>query len=402
MRINFVMPAVTLAGGVRVVAIYAEELVRRGHQVEVVSVPRPMCWKRRIKQVLRGKGYSATLPPMDSHFDGKPIHHRVLNAYRPVEDRDLPDADVTVATWWKTAYWVNKLGPTKGAKLYFIQHDERHVGGTAEQVLPTWSMPMYKVLVAQWLVPLIREHGVEHELAVVPNAVDLSQFHAPPRGKQERPTVGVMYSDAAFKGCDIAIKAFEMARQRFPELQLIAFGKDGAYEQMPLPEGTRYLRNPPQDQIKEVYSACDAWLFASRCEGFGLPILEAMACRTPVIGTPVGAAPELIGQGGGFLVNPADPASMAEAIEKVIGQSESDWRAMSDQALATAAGYSWTQAADAFEAALRRAIELNGNPGEAQSVRGVEPGIPFDDRLVNHDASTAFASAGLNDGDSHG
>jgi len=44
-----------------------------------------------------------------------------------------------------------------------------------------------------------------------------------------------------------------------------------------------------------------------------LPILEAMACRTPVIGTPAGPAPELLGAGGGILVRPEDPADMAMA-----------------------------------------------------------------------------------------
>lgn len=394
MRINFVMPAVTLAGGVRVVAIYAEELMKRGHQVTVTSISRPLGWRRRLRRMLRGQGYSAVLPPLASHFDGRPVHHRVIPAFRPVVDADLPDADVTVATWWKTAAWVEALSPSKGAKVYFIQHDERHVGGTPEQVLPTWKMAMYKVLVAQWLAPVIRSSGVEHELAVVPNAVDLDQFQAAPRGKQDRPTVGVMYSDAAFKGCDLAIRAFELARKQCPDLQLVAFGKDDSYEGMPLPEGTRYVQNPPQDQIKDLYAACDAWLFASRCEGFGLPILEAMACRTPVVGTPVGAAPELIGQGGGVLVKPEDPDSMAEGILSVVGQEDTAWRAMSDQALATAQRYTWQDATDAFESALRRAIELDGQPGRHAVIDAAGQAIPVPHEADGHTGTKELACSG--------
>ena len=70
---------------------------------------------------------------------------------------------------------------------------------------------------------------------------------------------------------------------------------------MPLPRDTEFHLRPPQDRIRDIYSKCDAWLFGSRSEGFGLPILEAMACRTPVIGTPAGAAPELLGDGRGIL-----------------------------------------------------------------------------------------------------
>ncbi len=104
-----------------------------------------------------------------------------------------------------------------------------------------------------------------------------------------------------------------------------------------------------------LYASCDAWLFASRCEGFGLPILEAMACRTPVIGTPVGAAPELLAAGGGRLVAPQDPAAMARMIVDVARMDDAAWREMSRQAHHTASGYTWDDATDAFEAALRRA-----------------------------------------------
>ena len=123
-----------------------------------------------------------------------------------------------------------------------------------------------------------------------------------------------------------------------------------------------YHRDPPQPAIAEAYAACDAWLFASRCEGFGLPILEAMACRTPVIGTPTGAAPELIGRGGGVLVGMENADSMASAIVDVVGLNEDDWRAMSDRALATAEAFNWDAATDAFEAALYRAVERGPDP----------------------------------------
>jgi len=95
---------------------------------------------------------------------------------------------------------------------------------------------------------------------------------------------------------------------------------------------------------------------ASRTEGFGLPILEAMACRTPVIATPVGAAPELIGPGGGRLVANEDPASMAEAIVDIARMPEFDWSAMSDCAYETATRYTWDDATEAFERALERAM----------------------------------------------
>jgi glycosyltransferase involved in cell wall biosynthesis len=66
--------------------------------------------------------------------------------------------------------------------------------------------------------------------------------------------------------------------------------------------GAEYFHRPAQNELRSHYAACDAWLFGSRLECFGLPMLEAMACRTPVIAVPVGAAPDLLATGAGELV----------------------------------------------------------------------------------------------------
>src|SRR5213076_2618834 len=103
-----------------------------------------------------------------------------------------------------------------------------------------------------------------------------------------------------------------------------------------LPRDFELSIQPKQEKLREIYAKADAWLFASRSEGFGLPILEAMACRTPVIATPAGAAPELLASGGGVLVPPENPAAIAQAIEQICAMDNSSWRAMSDKALSTA------------------------------------------------------------------
>ena len=78
-----------------------------------------------------------------------------------------------------------------------------------------------------------------------------------------------------------------------------------------------------------------------------------MACRTPVIGTPAGAARELIGQGGGILVANEDVPAMAQAIVRLVEMTDSQWRELSDAAYRTATAYSWDDATDRFEQAVR-------------------------------------------------
>jgi len=355
MRVTFVLPQATLAGGVRVCAIYAEHLQRAGHAVSVVSTPWP---DPSLKQVAKNllKGQSIRRQEVGpSHFDGLAIPHHVIDRFRPVTDADVPDADVVVATWWETAEWVAALSPRKGAKVHLVQHDETQIPGQpTARVEATWRLPGFlRVAVAQWLADLGRDRYGVADVELVNNGVDLAQFHAPPRGKQHVPTVGVMYATVPFKGCDVALEAVALARKSVPGLRLLSFGSEEPTAALPLPEPAEFVCRPPQEKIREVYAACDAWLFASRCEGFGLPILEAMACRTPVLGTPTGAAPELIGHGGGgLLVKPQDAFELAKAIERIGRLPEADWRRMSDAALATAQANTWEASARRFESLL--------------------------------------------------
>jgi glycosyltransferase involved in cell wall biosynthesis len=355
LRITFVLPNLGMAGGSRVVAIYADRLRRRGHEVTVVAGRvRTPSLPAKVRSLVKGYGW-----PRVSHttlFEDLSIRCHVIDRARPITERDVPDADVIIATWWETAEWVARFAPRKGAKVYLLQHDESTFAHDPARAAATWTLPMHKIVVARWLVDVARERcGLDEPVALVPNSVDTKQFHAPPRGKQPVPTVGVMYSRTRFKGVDISLSAFAEAARAVPGLRLVAFGHKPPTPDLPLPANAKYVVSPPQEQIRELYAACDAWLFGSRTEGFGLPILEAMACRTPVIATPAGAAPELVGQGGGILVKTEDPSYMARAIQQIARLDDGAWRRMSDAALATTTQYSWDDATDLFEAALLRA-----------------------------------------------
>lgn len=360
MRVTFVLPSLSFAGGIRVVAIYARMLQKRGHRVTAVSVPLRRPSLRDQLRALRYRGrFESWKRRKPSHFDemDDEIDVHVLRRHRPLKDRDLPDADVVVATWWETAEWVSRLSRRKGVKAYFVQGHEIFNDQDRHRAAGTYRLPMHKITISRWLVDLMRNEYDDLDVSIVPNGVDPKLFFAPARGKTTPATVGLLYSSASIKGVDIMVEAFRMATEAVPGLALRAFGAKPQSSHLPLPRGARYLILPRQDQIREIYSGCDAWLFGSREEGFGLPILEAMACRTPVIATPAGAAPELLAAGGGVLVRAEDAADMARAIVHVAQLSEGKWRHMSNLAYDTAMRHSWELSADGFETALLHAID---------------------------------------------
>jgi glycosyltransferase involved in cell wall biosynthesis len=68
------------------------------------------------------------------------------------------------------------------------------------------------------------------------------------------------------------------------------------------------------------YSAATAFIYPSFYEGFGLPVLEAMACGTPVITSNRTSLPEVVGEAG-VLVDPGDPDDMADAIRRMLADT---------------------------------------------------------------------------------
>jgi glycosyltransferase involved in cell wall biosynthesis len=364
MRITFILPSVSMGGGIRVVAIYAKALVERGHSVRLISVPpKPPAVGTRIKSIFRGGGPSNPPVLSGSHLDGAGLDHQVLDCWRPVVDNDVPNGDVVVATWWRTAEWVMALSPSKGAKAYFIQGHEVFPHLPVERSRATYRMPLHKIVVAPWLKRIMGSEYGDQIVDVVPNSVDRGQFFAAKRGKQEIPTVGFNYATLHSKGLDVTLEAIRLVQERIPKLRTIAFGRQQPTPEMPLPEGAEHFVLPAQDSLRQIYARCDVWVTAGRTEGFGLPAMEAMACRTPVVSTQ-----GVCSGWDGIRVGVDDVVGFANGIEWVLSRSDEDWRKLSENAHAKSAANSWQKSAELFEAALEHACrraelgEIEGRP----------------------------------------
>lgn len=355
MRITFILPNASLGGGTRVVAIYASELKRRGHDVVVISLPphRPST-SQRAKELLKGR-FHWIRSNQPSHLDGLDLDHRVLDSWRAVTDRDVPDGDVVIATWWETAEWAAALSPSKGKKVYFVQAHEVFPFLPLDRVKATYRLPLHKIVISRWLKSLMACEYGDSCVDLVPNSVDTAQFFAQPRGRQPAPTVGFTYSRTSLKGADVIARAIGQIRSDLGPVRAIAFGSDRVGKELPLPEGTQFFHRPPQDQLRHIYAACDVWLCGSSSEGFYLPLLEAMACRCPVVSTKVGGPVDVIQPGiNGYLVEIGDWFELARKATLLLNEPETIWKSMSDAAHSTATSYTWQNATDLFENVLLR------------------------------------------------
>jgi glycosyltransferase involved in cell wall biosynthesis len=368
MKVTFVLPYAGLQGGIKVIAIYAERLRRRGHSVTVVSTPPEVTLRSRIKALLYEGSFAASRAE-PSHLSGLDVEHRLLDRIRDVHDDDVPDADVVVATYYTTARGVLGLSARKGAKAIFIQNYEVQPGKRNQRLDETWRMPMHKITISNWLVELARERFGDDSVSHVPNSVDLTQFNAPERCKSAVPTVGLLYNTFSLKGLDTSLRALKTMSSQLPSLHVVSFGAERPDFRQPLPRASEFHYQPPQNALRELYAKCDLWLCGSNVEGFHLPPLEAMACRCPVVSTRVGGPLDIIQEGiNGYLVPVRDDSALAEQALRVLRLPEPQWRQMSDAALRTATRFTWDDATTLFERALEQAVSKR----ELQSLRAAD------------------------------
>lgn len=345
MRITFVVASIDLGGGIRVIAQYAEGLRRRGHKVLIVSpAPRP---SSRIER-FRNRYFRQRRCKTASHFDQTLVEVDFLERYRPVLASDVPIADVIIATWWETAEWIAEFPADRGVKVHFIQGYEIW-NGSKERVDACLRLPTEKITVSNWLRNILVEQLESEEPTVILNGVDREAFSLPERYPPDTPTIGFVYSSNPIKGNDIAVAAISAAKERLPSLRCIAFGHSQPTSNMALPDYIEFFQSPSQGDIREIYGNCSAWLFSSREEGFGLPILEALSCGTPVIATPAGAAPDILADGGGILLASHKPEDMSDAILYLSRLPQEEWRSLSAESVNTSTKYTLEKSLSRFE-----------------------------------------------------
>ena len=91
MKITFVLAVADHAGGIRVIATYAERLKRRGHEVTVVSLPhRERTFTEQLKGLVREGRWLPRRPDQSSHIDGTGVTHHLIESNRPIVDSDVP------------------------------------------------------------------------------------------------------------------------------------------------------------------------------------------------------------------------------------------------------------------------------------------------------------------------
>ncbi|MGH7331659.1 MAG: glycosyltransferase family 4 protein [Candidatus Rokuibacteriota bacterium] len=267
MKITFLCPHLRIAGGVRAILTYADRLVGRGHQVDVI-VP-----ERRSGRAFwrpRDPPWLAWMPECRARI-------RLVPEWTPAE---LPDADAVVATAWQSAPAVAAAPSSRGARFYFVQHYESLYHGEPGLVDATYRLPLRKIVISSWLRDIMRERFASAaDVLVTP--VDGGLFRrVPVTLTGPRPRVLMLHHDYAWKGVADGLAAAARAREQGAPLHLVGFGVKAPRVRVPYDE---FHANLPQGDLATLYSGADIYLCPSWDEGLGMPSMEAMACGAALV-----------------------------------------------------------------------------------------------------------------------
>jgi glycosyltransferase involved in cell wall biosynthesis len=183
-------------------------------------------------------------------------------------------------------------------------------------------------------------------VVVVPSGVDHARFSAPPAGTAREPFLLYPANAWPHKNHGVLFEAFALLRRERPELRLVLTG--AGHDPAAAPPGVEVRGYVTQEELVELYRRAAAMVFPSLYEGFGQPLLEAMACGCPVAASGVSSIPEVCG-GAARLFDPTSAEAVADAVADVLRSGET-WAALG---LEHAAGFSWERTARATEAVYR-------------------------------------------------
>ena len=162
--------------------------------------------------------------------------------------------------------------------------------------------------------------------------------------KIKKPYILSVATQEPRKNIQKLIDSFEKIKEEHPDFSLVLVGKQGWGQGFHSTEGVIWTGYIPKEDLVSVYSGCRVFVYPSLYEGFGLPILEAMACGVPVVTSNNSSMAE-IAKDVAILVDPRSETQLERAIKMVINLSLEDYQKMVRASLNCSRKFTWTKTA---------------------------------------------------------
>lgn len=290
-KIAYLIPTCDLYGGILVVCQHANELLKRGYDVLLLTTDnsREITW-----------------------FSDQQV--KILPYLKCPKD-----IDILIGVFWSSVSYITKFIPAK-RKIYFVQADESKFhpenSFSSKEVLKTYHLNYEYMTQSRWIQTwLEKEFG--HKAYYVPNGLAEDALNIQTDRKKNQ--VRVLLEGAI----DIPLKGMEEAFLAVKDLNCEVWCVSSAGIPKSNWRCDVFLGKLPVNQMKHIYSQCDILLKLSKIEGFGLPPLEMMACGGACVVSDVNGHHEYVIDGyNALVVEPENIPAAREAVKKLIEDPE--------------------------------------------------------------------------------
>jgi glycosyltransferase involved in cell wall biosynthesis len=361
--VSDVSPASILGGGERVLWEQASRLAKRGHAVHILS----RCPAGGAAAAIERQGVQIRHFPADRRSLLRFLLSSILQARRAVT-RHIAEASWEILHLYQpfSGYGALHAGQARGlpslytflspAPLEYVSrrgmtdHHRTGLVGRAVQLMLArieraclLRATRIQVL-SDFSATQLRElYGIPPgRIVKIPGGADIQRFQPAPDRQAVRKDLGLPTDSPilltvrnleARMGLDTLIRAMATVSGCSPGVLLLIGGAGslrGSLESLTaslgLQETVRFLGYIPETDLPRYYQAADLFVLPTReLEGFGLTTVEALACGTPVLGTAVGATPEILSLLDATLVlRESPPEAMAEDIQRLLDTTGRD------------------------------------------------------------------------------
>jgi glycosyltransferase involved in cell wall biosynthesis len=338
--ITFLLPGQGHGGGVRAIAEFGNGLLTLGNEVRIIfKKDKPSSTLKHFVHTLIGRSGRNWL----DLFHGK-IESYIAN----LKHISFKDDEIVISMCSQTTLdaW---LLPSNVKKVFHCHGGEYE---NWDNFMKAINLPIHKIAISSHVKKMIKKHSQSKDIPIVFNGINHLEYYRDTQIIKQG--VGGCIRPRHSKDADTTIKTFQLLHSISPETPLYSFGIGKKPSIHPI---LNFTTNPSINKGCEIYNKCKIWFLASLEEGFGLPVLEAMACGCVVVSTKCGGPQDLIIDGyNGYNVEIGNYGGLVEKICKVL-QDERLFQELSENAIKTAQKYSWDNASLSLETALLKLSE---------------------------------------------
>ena len=166
------------------------------------------------------------------------------------------------------------------------------------------------------------------------------------------------------KNIEGLLKAFSIVKEHFSDYRIVIVGKKGwlfddifqYVKKLNLEKDVIFTGYIKEEDKRAIISGASLFVLPSYWEGFGMDILNAMACGVPVVASNVASIPEVLGEAG-IYIDPYNTESIANGIMKVINMNGKEYNKVVEKGLIQAQNFSWLKSAETTLNILRKAAK---------------------------------------------